>query len=151
MRNPRVGDIVLIEKNAHFMVIGHYLVADRENGPFVQFFRCSVNWTPSLGFEGCEPLFPPLLVGIGYAVRTGRWSVIGNVKPARVQIPRYLMQGPGDTWFLFEGGSERMLGTEVAEELQDLETLSVWSPEMIEERIRSGINPFSYQSRRRWK
>lgn len=60
------------------------------------------------------------------------------------------MHGIGNTWWLFDGRKERMLRAGVPEELRNLEVLQGWSAELIEDRMRTGTNPFSYEARNAW-
>jgi hypothetical protein len=151
MARVKVGDIVLVGTFNESRTIAHYVVADRDRGPFVQLYQCPDDWQVGQGLVKCKALFGPLLVGIGHAVRTGRWSVLGHISPEPFSVPKFLMQGGGETWFLLDGTKETRLDSGVPTEYQNLETLSVWPAELLEERIRTGVNPISYTARRAWR
>lgn len=148
---PKTGDLISVIVDHEFAYIAHYLGVLADNGPIIQLYRCAKEWQPESGLANCAPLFAPLLVGIGAAVRSGRWRIIGRAPVQPYRAPQFLMQGASNVWFLFENGRERRLGSQVGEELRDLETLSVWSAELLEQRIVSGVNPFSYDARSSWR
>ncbi len=149
MNSVKVGDIVRIGTFQSQLVVGHYVHAD-DQGPFIQLYNCDLQWTPQDGLAACNTLFTPILVGIGHAIRSGRWERLGNVTPQRFQYPRFLMHAGGVTWYLFDGKREKLVGSVVPPELRTLETLTVWSAELLEERLASGENPFSYEAISRW-
>lgn len=151
----RIGDIVFVGHFGEDQVIGHYLAGPPKREPLVQFYRCSKSWTVEQGLSSCRPTFPPVIVGILIAVRTGRWSVIGHINPGRVPEPLFLMsnarRGAGEAfWWLRRDGKQIELGTNVPEKYRTLEVHGGWSAELIEERIATGVDPFGYEARMKW-
>jgi hypothetical protein len=131
-------------------VVAHYLCDIPEHGPLVQIHHCPEHWVPSMGVPDCDPLFPPVLVGIWHATKTGRWPVIGRIPLECVERPSFLVTnsfaGHQGEWWLDDGKKETLLGRQVPKEFQHLEVSVVWSAELLEDRIETGINPYSYEA-----
>lgn len=95
---------------------------------------------------GAKPLFPPVFVGLRGAVNKGRWKRIGNKAVTDFKFPLFratsaTKPGKYDNWWLFDGQSQRFIGTLPAE-LRDLEVEAVWGDELLEQRISTGQNLF---------
>lgn len=146
----KVGDIVSVPVDDGRIVIGHYLSDDPENGPIVQFYSCPLTWVPSNGVGNCTPLFLPIIVGIVHACRIGRWRIVDHEEVKEFKQPTFISTssyaGHPGTWWLHDAGKDVELGMEVPHSLRDKETRVVWSAELLEERIRTGTNPFSYEA-----
>ncbi len=144
-----VGSVARVMELDERQILAHYVHAG-ERGPFVQLYRCPQNWSDTQGWADCEKVLTPVIVGIGAAVGSGRWPLIGHIPPEPFVYPTYLMNAGPRSWYVFDGTSERFLGDSVPAELQQLEHLSVWSAELLEERLQTGINLLSYERIRNW-
>lgn len=149
-RLPRPGDVIRIGEFAGRLIIGHYVMADEDNGPLIQFFSCDMEWSIETGIPGCKELFCTY-VGVNPPIRSGRWQILGRITPPKHLKRKFLMQGlygkeERPTWWLYEDGKEKFIGADVPHELQELEVLSVWPWELLEDRFESGIDFSGYRA-----
>jgi len=131
------------------------LLRDLDEGPLIQIYRCPPRWTVDNGFLACPKPFPPIVAGIGAATKSSRWTIVGNVTLDCIEVPKFLASNARKgirqaTWWLKENGKDEKIGLVVPEHLQGLEVLVVWSAELIEERLETGVNPFSYERMVGW-
>lgn len=148
---PKPGDILQVGVFGGKLIVGHYIMADEDNGPLVQFYACPVNWVLGEELDRCAKLYQPLYVGLNPPVRLGRWAILGGVEPTGQADRKYLMRGvyrKGDqpTWWLYDNGRETQIGAEVPNDLQNLEVLSILPWQLLEERFEFGHNPLGYKS-----
>jgi hypothetical protein len=155
----KVGDVVSVLHLDGHEIIGHFLDGPPRSVPLVQFYRCPPGWNLAAGLSTCEPLFPPVMVGIGHATRTGRWQILGSVEVPPLAQQQFLMTHArrgvvSPEWWLRDGpgenAREKSLGTAVPLKYRDLEVYVGWSAELIEERIVTGFNAFGYEAMMNW-
>jgi hypothetical protein len=142
--------------------VGDYFEIPLPDGRFA--YCQHVNWNDQMGFlvqvfdrisdrslrmedlAGAKPMFPPVFVGLRAAVSSGRWKRIGNRSVTDFKFPLFratsaTKPGKYDNWRLFDGQSQRFIGTLPAE-MRDLEVEVAWGYEMLEQRISTGQNLF---------
>ncbi len=154
-RRLEVGSIIKILEQDHLTWYAHYVHFDPRNGTFIQVYRCKSDVSIDQITSRCEKAFPEVLCSLSSPIREGRWEVVGIEEPPTFKYPQFLMQGApqldgGFLWWIYDGVEERPMDGGVPVHLQDLETLTVWSAVLLEERIMSGKNPFSYENRQSW-
>jgi len=157
-RSTRVGDVFSIPLSDGRCAYGQYVHRDTRMGPLVRVYDL-VTRSPSSAAQILRDLrtsglmFPPIFVGVGAAVRTEMWKVLGRlpvddfVYPGflRVYHERYVPYG---SWVLWDGQTDELLGEQLPEYLGDLELLIVWSPLDVVSRIETGENPYGDMVRR---
>lgn len=86
--------------------------------------------------------------GFGYraAIREGGWKKVGIQDPGPQTLgPALYFEPPyPQDWFLMEKDKLRKLGRSVPSELQHLEMLQTSNYLLLEERLLTGINRYSY-------
>jgi len=155
-RLPRVGDVMQMLGFADKAVYAHYISAERRIGSMIQVY-IGINAVD----QPCDVLalskpFPPVLCGVNPPVREGQWVIIGSCLKYLFEFPEFLSGGRPEldgtrNWFLVKGTQHVRLGNEVPAELQHLECNFICPYEDIEERIRTGVDPFSYEAIMKWK
>ena len=99
-------------------------------------------------FQNVGEMFPPVFVGLRASVTSGRWKPLGRLSVPDFEFPRFryrhgdLSPGAYDDWMLWDGQHHQPIGR-LPSELRSLEHELVWSDELLEERIATGINPFA--------
>ncbi len=150
-RRPVVGDVMRMESFQDRNVVAHFSIMSPTQGPFVTVYEGPEDQRAG-SLEGYEKLFGPIGCGVYPPVRLGTWTVVGHVEPTETRLPMFLMMGVGrppdipPVWWLFDGVRERPLGRDVPDDLKDMELLGVLSWELVEDRIRAGINEFGYEA-----
>jgi hypothetical protein len=90
--------------------------------------------------ERAPQLFPPIYAGIDEAWTTWRWKIIEGppVIKGEYPIPRFRIQGhlPGEGWRIREG---EQIYAATEDEVRGLETMALWPPEPIENRMRKEL------------
>lgn len=146
MKLPKVGDIILICLHDGHYYHGLYEYFDPDAGPYISVWKSLTETYESPAF-----VFGPVLCGINPPVRSKRWRVVGTKTVGRWVRPDYLAIFPGarghpTTWLLLHGKKCINLGRSVPSDFQELEMDIVWSAELIEERIPTGLNVYSYKA-----
>jgi hypothetical protein len=150
-KRVRVGDVFEIPLSNGERAFGHYMRSDRM-GPLIQVYDIIMAGDES-GTEilerlrSAERLFPPIYTGLGAAVRTGLWRVIGRLPTAGFERPAFVSvhhEGfrPIGPWYYRCGEEMTRLGERLLDEYKQLEFLAVWSPHDVAHRIETGENPY---------
>lgn len=148
----KVGDLFKITLSNGRCAIGHYVFRDKNNGPFIQVFNYIAD-KEDLNLEKAiqsEYMFPPVITGLGAAIKAGLWQIVGKKKVDNFVYPKFISTfwndktGEITNWFLYDGSSYERLGSILPVEYKNLEYLVVWSPYDIIDRIETGEVPFPY-------
>ena len=149
----QVGDILLIPLPDGRFGYGQYIHWNPEQGPLVQVFA-QVTATPATLDKIKEhlPLFPPVFVGLMFAVNSGRWKILANQKVHNFKHPLFKHGFPDKSgiicdWQIWNGNEYKRIGPDLPEEYTALELLLGWPPQLIEERIINGLPPDYWISR----
>jgi hypothetical protein len=143
MLRPEIGDVLEMRLGDGRYAYAQYVFWDERKGPLVQVFsRVTEQQAAVDELRGTEPMFPPVLVGLWHAVRTGRWKVVGSLPVENFRYPLFRTGIPNkdgrvDVWWLRDGTTETRIGA-LPEEYRALELLMGWSPLLLEERIQAG-------------
>ncbi len=142
----KIGDCFVIPLKNGKKAYGPYVCMD-DKGPLVQVFEITTEEEVSIeSLRSTVKLFPPVYVGVGHAVGTGRWRVIGSlpvqnfVHPKFRHCPGAVAPGIYHNWYIWDGTTMKYIGG-LPEEYRSLETLSGWSAEALEHRILTGRWP----------
>lgn len=143
---PQVGDVYFVRSEGGVYDFGQYLGIVLETGPQMTFWRGD-----SSDFENSEFLFGPIFVGILHPIKMRKWTLVGNFSLKVAPTVEFLSFHPARTgelpiWMHSVGMKITMLGTNVPIHLKELETDVIWSSELIEKRLRTGKNFFSFES-----
>jgi len=137
---PNVGLVCQKEIGGRVYTL-HYYLARELHGPFVRVYQGEEVRESSLVID-C------LGFGILAAVRTGGWKRLGTLDPGPQTLgPALYFEPPyPEEWFLMEKDKSKKLGRVVPPELQHLEILQIINYEVLEERLLTGVNRYSYDS-----
>jgi hypothetical protein len=153
----KVGDIFEIPLSNDRKAVGQFVYDDKRVGPIVQIFDYFVEISQDIEIgqlEKSKLLFPPVVVGLLAAIRSGSWSIIGNMPPINFSYPKFLSfwsniePGSVNMWFLWDGKQYTRLGKKLPKEFRNLELVGAWSPNDLSRRIETGENPFGNMPRR---
>lgn len=148
----KVGDLFEITLTNERCAIGHFVYRDKNNGPFIQVFKY-ISDKKDFNIEKAihaNYMFPPVITGLGAAIRTGLWQIVGKKTVNDFVYPKFISAfwddktGKVTNWFLYNGSSYEKLGPILPVEYKNLEYLVVWSPHDIIYRIETGEIPFPY-------
>jgi hypothetical protein len=148
----KVGDLFEITLSNERCAIGHFVYRDKNNGPFIQVFNYIAD-KKDFNLEKAiqaKYIFPPVITGLGAAIRTGLWQIVGKKPVNDFVYPKFISTfwndktGEVTNWFLYDGSSYEKLGPILPVEYKNLEYLVVWSPYDINYRIETGEIPFPY-------
>ena len=138
-RPPDLGLVLQKEIGGSVYTLHFYIVRELY-GPFVRVYR---------GEQICESSLIIDCHGFGYraAIREGGWKKVGIQDPGPQTLgPALYFEPPyPQEWFLMEKDKLRKLGRTVPPELQHLEMLQISNYQLLEERLLTGINRYSYE------
>lgn len=146
-KRVKVGDILLIPLPDGRFGYGQYIHWNPEQGPLVQVFAKTTAVPSALEeIEKQSPLFPPVFVGLMFAVNSGRWKILGNLTIEDFKHPLFKHGFPDKSgvirdWQIWDGSKYERLGADLPERYHNLELLLGWSPQLIEERVVNGLPP----------
>lgn len=144
-RMPQVGDVVQIPLETGQFAYAHYVHDDPVNGPLIQILRQITNEpAEQQSLDTSRLLVPPLIAGIGAAVKEGTWQVIGKRPVVSFKYPLFKYglldkQGNVPIWWLWDGRKMREVGPILPPEYEKLEMLQVYPAAMVEEKIISAL------------
>ncbi len=148
----RIGDIIEIPLSNNRKSYAQYILRDLHVGPLIQVKNLILTEDFSLDkFRTAKPLFPPVSTGLFAAIRTGLWSIVGNLLVENFVYPGFISTfydektGKARIWFLWDGTKDIRIGWNLPESYKKLEFLCVWSPYDVMERIETGEIPFPYK------
>lgn len=149
IKGLEIGDVVEIPLPSGRYAYGQYLGLERGgNGPLLRVFdRKSDERVQSVtDLDGVGDMFPPVLVGLAFAIRSRRWKVVGRLPTPPVATPVFratLGDRPGkyDDWRIIYPDKTERVGV-LPDELRHLEILQVWPPQALEDRIDTGASAF---------
>lgn len=145
---PKVGDYLQIPLSDGRYAYGQYVFWHESEGPLLQIFDLiAISPVAVNDLVGTKPLFPPIVTYLNHAVRTGRWQIIGSSPISRFAYPGFISGNPDKSgvireWWYFDGKNEQRIGPKLPERLKGLEFQMLWSLESVEERIRTGHDPY---------
>lgn len=146
----KLGDVILIPLLNGQYAYGHVSVLSKCFGKLTTIFgvfESVVDVPTALG----SPMFGPIRFGIDYAIKSGTYPIVGesasNRKDFEAQFLGFnstpnVADFHGDVYLETEFGEEN-LGFPIDVRYLDTETNIIWSIKHLEERIESGLNPFS--------
>ena len=97
-----------------------------------------------------DQLFPPIITGVGGAVKAGYWNKIGHRPVENFRYPTCIQTnysqdtGEAGTWYLRDETGTYILGKELPEELKNLEYDVILDPHSVSTRIETGEISFPY-------
>lgn len=147
-KNIKIGDVFEIPLSDGRKTYGQYVYWDNRYGPLVQIYdlitRDRATVTQVLN---SLPLFPPIIVGLKAAIKTGVWEIIGYSPISIFPYPLFRsalydsrLKKTG-MWYLWDGSQLNPIGYDLPKQYEQLELLVVWSPDDVRERIETGANP----------
>lgn len=151
---PKVGDFLQIPLSDGRYAYGQYVFHDDIKGPLLQVFDRFTSVPVDVEHvELAGPLFPPVVTYLNHAVRTGRWQIIGTRPVAKFTYPGFIngiedSDGKINMWWLWDGLRETRLGPMLPDRYKSLEFQVLWTLDSVEERIRSGSDPYIDRLRR---
>lgn len=147
----RIGDLFEIPLSSGKNAYGQYVFRDKM-GPMIQVFDLITENRISIDqLKNPKLLFPPIIIGLSAAIRTGFWTIIGSMPIERFKYPNFVSTlynektGKAGIWFLYNGEEDVRIGPILPDELKKLEFLIVWSPHDVTHRIETGEYPFPYR------
>src|SRR6266545_8183508 len=89
-----VGDIFEIPLSDGRKAYAQYVFRDPKQGPLIQVFDYFGESNFHMeDIRNAKPLFPPVITGIGAAVKTGLWKVVGHAKITNFVYPTFIASG----------------------------------------------------------
>lgn len=147
-KKPRIGDILEIPLSDGRKAYGQYMLWDQENGPIVRIFDLIADDRLDLDSIANHPLlFPPIVVGLMAAIKSGLWKVIGNRAINDFEYPYFIsatyhsLTNKMGMWYLWDGVDYKPLGYKLPDEYKRFEQLVVWAADDIRKRIETAVNP----------
>ena len=150
------GDILLIPLSDSQAALGQIVMLDlRPKAPLNPLLRVvkgiyDPNDIDLDNIDFTDGLFPPIITGVGAAVKTGLWKKIGNKPVENFSYPKFIQSwyseknGEVSIWYLVDETGSRPIGSKLPEEHMQLEYFVVWSPFDVVNRIKTGEIPFPY-------
>lgn len=98
-----------------------------------------------------DQLFPPILTGVGGAVKAGFWQKIGHRPVENFKYPAFISTiwsqdtGEAGTWYLRDESGTYTLGEELQKELKNLEFDIILDPHDVNTRIETGEITFPFR------
>ncbi len=146
----KIGDVFEIPLSDGRKAYGQYVRADKDNGPMIRIFDLITKDNIQVDEIINTPnMFPPLIVGLRAAIKTGMWTILGN-SPINDFDPPYFISAMYDSindkmgmWYLWDRSKSEYipLGYKLPGEYRELEQLVVWAAEDVAKRIETGNNP----------
>lgn len=144
-----IGDILEINLPNKKKAYAQYIYKDKHNGDLIKVFNYFRSNNEKVEIEQLKKsslIFPPVFTSVKNAIEKHNWIVIGNTRIENFIFPNfistiYYLNGKAGTWFLYDGQRDIPLGKTLPEEYKKLEFLSLYSPELIVERIMTGKKP----------
>ncbi|MCC6569570.1 MAG: hypothetical protein IT315_10065 [Anaerolineales bacterium] len=130
---------------------GRYLHRDSQMGPILQVYDLILKNREEVNLETLKvtnDLFKPVFVGIGAAVRSGIWKIIGYLPVENFAYPGFLWPSwSGDPpivyrWSFWDGTKSIPLGTKLPEEYKKYEYIGGYAAPDIAKRIKTGEESF---------
>lgn len=149
-KTPKIGDVFEIPLSDGRKAYGQYVRADKDNGPMIRVFDLITRDDVKIDELISSPtMFPPIIVGLKAAIRTGLWTIIGHSPIKYFESPNFIsamydsINDRVGIWYLWDGIESKSvpIGYKLSEEYRELEQLVVWAAEDVVERIETGINP----------
>ena len=146
----KTGDILLIPLSDSQAALGQIVMLDlRREAPLNPLLRVikgiyEPNDIDLDKIDFTDELFPPVITGVGAAVKTGLWEKIGNKPVENFTYPRFLSTfwnqttGEAGDWLLIDQYQMLQLGKSVPDDLKSLEFRIVLDPHDVVERILTG-------------
>lgn len=147
-KKPRIGDVFEISLSDGRKAYGQYVFWDQENGPIVRIFDLIADDQVDLSsITNRSLLFPPIVVGLMAAIKSGLWKIIGNIAINDFDYPYFIsamyhsLTNKMGMWYLWDGADYKPLGYKLPDEYKRFEQLVVWAADDIRKRIETGVNP----------
>lgn len=152
MRNLKteVGDIYRIPLPEGKFAYAQFIFFDTKYGGIVRIFEPIFDSEDSVELDkllSTELRFPPVYVGISAAIKSYGWEIVDNTQVVNFIFPGFISTlpnpktGEATTWYLWDGKELVRLGITLPNKYKKLEFLSIYSPDLIVERIISGHKP----------
>ena len=123
----------------------------KNKGQIVRIFDLVTTNAISIGELVRRPLlFPPIVTGIKAAIKSGQWTVIGNIPVDDFEYPYFIsamydgVRKKMGLWYLWDGNKYTPIDYKLPKEYKKFEQLVVWAPGDVEKRIETGVNPIDY-------
>ncbi len=143
-----IGDIFEIPLSDGRKAYAQYVYRDPNQGPLIQVFDYFSEGDFHMeAIHNAKPLFPPVITGIGAAVKTGLWKVVGHIKITNFIYPHFIstdfirMDESKRKWYLWDGEKNTFIGNPLPEEYKHMEPLIVWAALSVVDRIETGKSP----------
>jgi hypothetical protein len=134
---PKVGTIY---KKAiqGFDYLMHYVLYHETFGPFVRIYKDSI--------DASNLVIDKTGLGILPAISKGGWKKVGFLDPGHVTLGPMLYFEPPypKVWFYISGNRFIRLGEKVPDDLQSLEVLGTTNYVVLEDRLATGFDKYSY-------
>ncbi|MCC6604820.1 MAG: immunity 26/phosphotriesterase HocA family protein [Anaerolineae bacterium] len=146
----KVGDIFEIPLSDGRKACGQYVRADKDNGPVIRIFDLITKDDMKIDeIVNAPVMFPPIVVGLKAAIKSGLWTIIGNLPVTDFVPPNFIsamynsISDKVGMWYLWDGIESKFIpiGNKLPEEYRGLEQLVVWAAEDVTKRIETGVNP----------
>jgi len=152
----QTGDIILIPLSNSQAALGQLVMLDlRPDAPLNPLLRVVKGVYDLKDFDLdkidlTDELFPPIITGVGGAVKTGYWYNVGNKPVDEFIFPKFVStnynQDTGEArgWWLNDGTGSYQIGKVLPDEYKKLEYRVVLSPADVAERIITGEVSWPY-------
>lgn len=141
----KIGDIIKIPLSDGRNAYGQYLFDDTKMGTLIQIYnQISESRIEIEDLRYSNLLFPPVITGLYGAIRSGLWTIVGNLPVKEFIYPNFistmfdLRTGSIGVWYLWDGQSSRKIGSHLPSKYKQLEFLVVWAPQDVVIRIEAG-------------
>ena len=136
----KVGACFLIPLNDGRYAYCQYVHWHEQMGPLFKIFDLITTTPVEIeSLDGKKALFPPVFIGLGSAIKSGRWKQFGLLGIEDFSFPKFRQTfgtKPGEyhDWKLWDGKNYEAVG-DLPEAARNLEILCGWSPQLLEKRI----------------
>lgn len=159
MKNTRLktGDILMIPLPDETFVIGQIVLLDLRRGapmnPLLQVLRKRYTSGTTVEIEKIDlkdHLLPPVITGVGGAVKNGYWKKIGHRSVENFSYPSFISTiwsqetGEAGNWYLRNAMGTYLIGKSLSSEYKHLEFDVVLDPHDVTERIMTGKISFPF-------
>jgi hypothetical protein len=141
----KVGDCYLIPLPDGRNAYGQYIFWDERYGPLSRIFAAITSEPMPLEDVPTDKLmFSPVYIGFGSVFKDHRWRV-GSLPIPKFEFPKFrfsfgLQPGEYHDWKIYDGKDIKPVGN-LPPQYRALEFLCGWSPQAIEQRIMTGVDP----------